>query len=421
MRGPLTNAGAFSDLVHEHSTSDDIDFGFRLHNPEPGTNKGELGVNRPEICQVSFRAATSPGVVNLYKYAVYDSFGRPLLIRTRKSSGYSLEKIRTWAPEGSNSNSPTDKAARREIRSSQPYHFLFRSNRVWTSALEAAQPHRHGPNEETDSIRDAEPVELSAFTTQYCAVVDFIEDHVQTFLRNLVYLGPIREEPKRLYEISGDSPPDVGTRGEFSPEIILRASKTELFPRVNQWLKKFGMPGNLQCDRLTEMAFSLVVEPDGDTHNVPEGGSEEVSSKPNKTNFADMGFGFSQVLPLIVQGLTATSNSLLIAEQPEIHLNPRLQSCLAEFFAEVIVRKVSLLVETHSEHLLLSIRRLIAEGKIKSSDVAIYYVENNDGISRVREVAILPNGHIGIEDWPKGFFEDSLRESFALATAQSQE
>jgi len=121
-----------------------------------------------------------------------------------------------------------------------------------------------------------------------------------------------------------------------------------------------------------------------------------------------------------VQGLAASEGTLLIAEQPEIHLNPRLQSVLAEFFAEIMNRRVNLLVETHSEHLLLSVRRLVAEERLKAEDVAIYYVENMDGVSKIREVPVQANGHVSASDWPKGFFEDSLRESFALANAQAQ-
>jgi len=163
--------------------------------------------------------------------------------------------------------------------------------------------------------------------------VDFVRDHIRDFLRDPVYLGPLREEPKRLYEVSGDAPGDVGVRGEFSPEMMLRASKAELFNEINRWLSAFGMPGRLFCHRLTETAFSLELDE----------GADSVGGEPTNTNFADVGFGFSQVLPLVVQGLAASEGTLLIAEQPEIHLNPRLQSVLAEFFAEIMNRSAAAL------------------------------------------------------------------------------
>jgi predicted ATPase len=143
--------------------------------------------------------------------------------------------------------------------------------------------------------------------------------------------------------------------------------------------------------------------------------------RADKTNFADSGFGASQVLPLIVQGLTAEPQSLIIAEQPEIHLNPRLQCVLASLFGAIIQRGCRLLVETHSEHLLLAIRLLIASRKLDASKVALYFVEKaGDGSSMVRQVPIDTIGGISSESWPKGFFEDSLQQSLALAEAQAR-
>jgi predicted ATPase len=78
------------------------------------------------------------------------------------------------------------------------------------------------------------------------------------------------------------------------------------------------------------------------------------------------------------------------------------------------------LVETHSEHLVMRIRRLIAEGKVNAGDVALYFVERDMYLSTVREVPIDRNGHIDQEDWPKGFFGESLSESLALAAAQGK-
>ena len=70
-------------------------------------------------------------------------------------------------------------------------------------------------------------------------------------------------------------------------------------------------------------------------------------------------------------------------------------------------------------HLLLRLRRLVATGKIEHSKVAIYFVEKNkDGVSSIRHIPIEKNGHVAAEMWPKGFFEDNLRESLALAAAQ---
>ena len=136
------------------------------------------------------------------------------------------------------------------------------------------------------------------------------------------------------------------------------------------------------------------------------------------TSIANAGFGASQVLPLIVQALVSSKGSITVAEQPEIHLNPKLQCVLADLFVYMANSEQKAIIETHSEHLLLRLRRLIAEGKIKSEKVALYFIDKENGSSTIREINIENDGHIKTNEWPKGFFEDSMYESMALATKQ---
>ena len=411
VRGDLTNAGSFHDFVHAHAPQSRVTFSIRFHRrPSAGTTEPELGRNAPGVAEFTFKSERAPGVVSLHRYAVNDAFGRPLLVRTKQGSSrrYSLEEIEEWAPGlDSEPESASDSAARTAILKAVPYHFLFDSDSIWSEALEVAS--RRATNDsakedQDESLREAEAVQMSSFVTKYSSAVDFTGEHIQSDLKDVLYLGPLREIPKRLYELSGDAPRDVGVRGQFSPEILLRARNKTLFKQVNRWLKQFGLPGELTCRPMTDTAFELLLD-----------GSEHPA-----TNFADVGFGFSQLLPLLVQGLTASRSNLLITEQPEIHLNPRLQSRLADFFLTVNKRGSSVLIETHSEHLVLALRRLVAEGRIEAADVAIYYVEAGVGESTVRPVPLQENGHINKLDWPSGFFEDVLRESFALASAQAR-
>jgi hypothetical protein len=411
LRGDLINAGSFSDISYLHHLEGNVSFGFTMHAQRSLPDElPELGVLPPGNVRITFQAASSPGVVNLDRYEVEDLAGRDMLVRAKRASKrYSIEKF-AWAASQQNGQAEaankSDQAARRGIRYSRPHHFLFNSDAILRDAVpvSAASLHsRRGSKREDVVTFDVTEVTLSSYVVRYTAVVEYVQDHVTSFLRNVVYLGPLREDPKRLYQVSGDPPSDVGVRGQFSAEMILRALNTELYPEVNRWLHNFGLKGSLECERLTDTAFSLNLRPDD-------------GAAP--TNFADVGFGFSQILPLIVQGLAADDDTLLITEQPEIHLNPRLQSRLAEFLVEIANKGVSILAETHSEHLILGIRRLVAEQHIKASDVAIYYVENDGQASKARLVELHKNGHIEDRDWPRGFFEDSLRESLALATAQ---
>jgi len=138
------------------------------------------------------------------------------------------------------------------------------------------------------------------------------------------------------------------------------------------------------------------------------------------TSIANAGFGASQVLPLILQAIVSPKRSITIAEQPEIHLNPKIQCELADLFVSMADKGQTIIAETHSEHLLLRLRRLIAEEKIDSENVAIYFVEKNGHDSVIKNIKLQENGHINQIDWPKDFFGESLKESLAMASEQAK-
>ena len=143
-------------------------------------------------------------------------------------------------------------------------------------------------------------------------------------------------------------------------------------------------------------------------------------------NFADIGFGHSQVLPVLVGGYRQEAGSTLMIEQPEIHLHPRLQAHLADFLISTTRlpdersagRQRYLgnqwIVETHSEALILRLQRRIREGKLDPNAVSVLYVQpagrNGAEILRLR---LDPSGEF-IDEWPDGFFEESYREMFPV-------
>ena len=234
-------------------------------------------------------------------------------------------------------------------------------------------------------------------------IISSVIADMHSIFDDLAYTGPLRERPRRYYEASSEAPASVGSRGENAPNILHRQFDS-LDKRIGKWVREFEFGDAIRLEDLSDDVFAL----------------QFITRRPRShTNIADAGFGASQVLPLVVQAVASTRDSLTIAEQPEIHLNPRLQTLLADLFVDMANRRRNVIVETHSEHFLLRLRRLVATGRIKNDRIALYYVEKRGGISQVRAVPIKPNGHIDTPDWPRGFFEEALRESLALASVQS--
>jgi predicted ATPase len=130
-----------------------------------------------------------------------------------------------------------------------------------------------------------------------------------------------------------------------------------------------------------------------------------------------IGVGASQLLPVITIVLAADAGSIVMLEQPELHLHPAVQSRLADFF--LFARPdVTLIVETHSEYLVTRMRRRAAEGSISGDKVALMFAEQIDGTTQVRRLHMDSLGDLDV--WPVGFFDTQEEESRALVAAISR-
>lgn len=131
----------------------------------------------------------------------------------------------------------------------------------------------------------------------------------------------------------------------------------------------------------------------------------------------DVGFGVSQILPVITLCYYVPEGSILIIEQPEIHLHPKVQAGLADVFIDAIkTRKIQILLESHSEHLLRRLQRGVAEEKVDHADIQLYFCEMANGKSEIRSLEMDAFG--GIRNWPKDFFGDEFGEIAAINLAK---
>jgi hypothetical protein len=398
-QGAFFSAGWFGDLIHHHDVKRELTLSIRFRRTTQSQGPLEpLGSYPPGSMELVFSPSEDPNVITLERYQIRDLHDRLLIRRRRKESGrYSLSMSGQSSLKSKRGEKGTevDRIIRKAIERAYPDHFLFGSPAVISQAV----------NTLSGSVKGTRSVGIPASAFLYLGAVEWVATHIRDLLGAISYVGPIRERPRRLYEVSGYLPPDVGVRGQFAPEIIHRHASKQFRDMISDWLRNFDLPSDIQCEALSDGAFCMKLRRSG---------------RAPWVNVADLGFGISQLLPLIVQGFYGNRDSLLIAEQPEIHLNPRLQSGLADLFAAVATSGRGVLIETHSEHLLLRLRALVAKGAINSRDVALYYVEKDHDVSMVRPVTIRSDGHIEGSDWPAGFFEDSLRDSLELATWQTE-
>lgn len=232
-------------------------------------------------------------------------------------------------------------------------------------------------------------------------------DSLDSAMRRLQYLGPLRDVPDRLSILTGERLSEVGIRGENLVGLLARSPG--IVNQVNKWLLRLEIPYEIEVMGLGDTNVSVAI---GDVHclllkDVRTGVSVSTS---------DVGFGISQILPVVVASLTMIGT--LCIEQPEIHLHPGLQARLGDLFAQAYLdgaekdESRQFILETHSEHLVLRMQRLIRRGTLKPEDVCVLHVGFDDGgRSVVKRLEIDSLGDF-TTDWPGGFFDERLDEVF---------
>ena len=228
----------------------------------------------------------------------------------------------------------------------------------------------------------------------------------ENLFRSIRYLGPLREYPRQRYAWQGKHSPGVGQHGEemvtalFSGRIQLRS----LDEQIPKWLQQLDLIDSYRLNPIpnTEKNYEFLVRK-------YKGGPE--------VRLTDVGFGVSQVLPVLVLCYYVPEGSILILEQPEAHLHPKVQSDLADLLIEVIKeRQLQIILESHSEHLLIRLMRRIAEEQISADDTAFYFCEMNEGTSEIERLNVDDYGNI--TNWPQNFFGDEMGDLAAKTIAE---
>ena len=214
------------------------------------------------------------------------------------------------------------------------------------------------------------------------------------------YLGPLRSSPSRSYTLSAASA-DVGPRGENTPSVVSylkRSSESikrnsEAFKKIQNWISLI-FPGRSIAVQDYEELVKIKVVRDGVADSIQ-----------------DVGFGFSQILPIIVQAAAIADGDTIIVEQPELHLHPRAQVAFSQFLIEACREGRRFIIETHSEHILRGLQLAISENSINDKtgitkeDLLVYYFPSEMDC-RAFEIKINDDGEL-VDGWPPGFFDES--------------
>lgn len=235
-------------------------------------------------------------------------------------------------------------------------------------------------------------------------------------LTRIRYLGPVRAMPQRTYSWNGKFPHVLGDDGAQAVQALIaswqagsvarRRNEPEppqalLFKQVGEWLLRLGLAGGLSVDELGGGRYELRVL--------------DLLDSKSSSNLRDVGAGVMQVLPVITLILSTPPGSIALIEEPESHLHPAAQTELAELLIAAHQRGIQLVVESHSEHMLLRLQRRVAEGVVRGDEVTAYFCSRVGTVPKIERLRLNEMGEI--ENWPDHFFGNEMAELSARTIA----
>ncbi len=223
--------------------------------------------------------------------------------------------------------------------------------------------------------------------------LEFFWEHLTALLRGMVYLPPLRDEPRRYYRA------DHGWVRELTKEKL---------QEVNQWLRSAAINAEVVVETLADKEGVAAVY-------LRESKAGDLALD---TNLRDVGSGVSQVLPVIVGSLQAPRGGAIVVEQPELHLHPSAQAELADIFVSLAQSGSICILETHSVSVINRIRRRVAEKRLLDSQFSAVFVQRADKSSACKIITIKQDGEYACElELIEEFFGTDTDEITLLKTA----
>jgi predicted ATPase len=223
-------------------------------------------------------------------------------------------------------------------------------------------------------------------------------------LRDLTYITAERVGPREVYALEDRQvSPVVGPRGEHTLSVLYQiraesARKSLLIPAIS--------PNGLnQIEARMNQFFPGCRL---DVQLVPQANAVTLGIRTSDdTDFhrpVHVGFGLTQVLPIVVAAVSAGDQDILLIENPEVHLHPAGQAMMGEFLAEVASSGVQVVLETHSDHVLNGIRRAVKNGTLRSENTVLHFFRPRGGpLDQVVSPMLDAAGNL--DAWPEGFFD----------------
>jgi len=373
LRGPSYDGGTYHDVVHNHQTSQNVVFHLAVIYG---------GTGREGRLELEFKS-DEPQAPRLSRLAISAPLTEQFVISPGRGAGGPYE---LWIGD-------------ENLRGGKKANFRFSVNQFLPMIGEEPS-HVGRPSDRRKKSR-----------TLARQVLWVVEES----LRSTRAVGAFRRQPDRRYEYQGRPPQTVDTTGQHVIDALVedanrrRRHRGELVRSVNKCLEKLGRVRLMPIRAMTRQTKIYEIR-------------LKDTDSGRWANFADVGFGIGQALPVIVEGLRTPENGTFLVQEPEIHLHPDAQLAMADFLIDLVRSNRQVVVETHSENILLRIRHAVVQHTSAGSGAKTGLSENDISIVHVSKTpdaashtTLLDLDELGqIKKWPDGFMDEATEERMTI-------
>jgi predicted ATPase len=381
--GLYVNLGDFKEVAYKHNENSTFQLGLTLKSKFSTKNKFK-------IKWMSDKIDLLPSVSSIFietfnsRHSIYEGHGfTNLSIEIFSTSFREVKDIEKWCSHFENILQIYFKQNNCKVLSPNPNTIIFINFDFINFRESYYVDFLHGHNLLIEN--PLSPILLEVMLEKFDSDINSFNQE------NVNYLSAFRQSPQRTYLEKNKASYKIGTEGEGCLDQIVEWEKRSngKIKELVKVMKDLNLIENIKTKRLSGGRFEVLVKP---------------TNSEMLTSLANVGFGISQFLPVIVADLQLPNDSTLFLAEPEIHLHPSVQSKFGDYVINQInITEKNYIIETHSEYFLNKLRLAIVKGELKKEDVKVYFLENNGDDTDVYDVDFKKNG--AIKNAPKSFFD----------------
>lgn len=222
--------------------------------------------------------------------------------------------------------------------------------------------------------------------------------NIEEFVGKIIHIPGIRSNPERQYKIERYNKRFQGRFDKYTASIIYNwgLKEKKKLETLISLISELGLASNIKAQKVNEAHISLNI-------------SRYFGAEDNDVvDLSDVGFGLSQILPILIAIIEANKDNIIYIEQPEIHLHPLAQYKLANILCRYVKKGKKLVIETHSSIFIRGLQTEVVKGNISNKEVSLnWFSQDSFGETKVSESEIDEIGAFG--DWPSDFDDTYLK------------